>query len=52
MNTSTRLLALALTAAAAGCTTPAYVSPVEVTRFTGNLPPIRAFAPPELVAAE
>ena len=35
MRTLTSLVALALLA---GCTTPAYVSPVEVTRFTGESP--------------
>ena len=51
MNTSTRLLALALTAAAAGCTTPAYVSPVEVTRFTGNAPNLLGSGPIAVRAA-
>jgi hypothetical protein len=32
------LAALASAAVFAGCTTPAYVSPVEVTRFTGDAP--------------
>jgi len=32
------LLALAALALAAGCTTPAYVSPVEVTRFSDAMP--------------
>jgi biotin/methionine sulfoxide reductase len=35
---------------AQGCT--GQITTVEVTRFTGNLPPIRAFVPPELVAAD
>src|SRR5688500_12384949 len=35
MRTLTALAALALVA---GCTTPAYVSPVEVTRFTAAAP--------------
>ncbi|MFC7538693.1 molybdopterin dinucleotide binding domain-containing protein [Siccirubricoccus deserti] len=35
---------------AQGCT--GQITTVEVTRFTGNLPPIRAFVPPDLAAAE
>ena len=38
MTHRTILPALAALAALAGCTTPAYVSPVEVTRFTGVAP--------------
>lgn len=41
MKHSAKLSAIALAAASAlvaGCATPAYVSPVEVTRFTGQAP--------------
>lgn len=50
-----RLLSLAiaplLVAAASGCTTPAYVSPVEVTRFTGNVPGLLGTGPIAVRAA-
>ena len=51
MKTSARLIALALAAAAAGCTTPAYVSPVEVTRFTGPAPQLLGTGPIAVRAA-
>lgn len=51
MTAPARLLALALTAAAAGCTTPAYVSPVEVTRFTGSAPNLLGSGPIAVRAA-
>ena len=35
---------------AQGCT--GQLTTVEVERFTGNLPPIKAFTPPGAVAAE
>ncbi|WP_149541136.1 molybdopterin guanine dinucleotide-containing S/N-oxide reductase [Siccirubricoccus phaeus] len=35
---------------AQGCT--GQITTVQVSRFTGNLPPIRAFSPPDQVAAE
>jgi len=38
MNTTARLFALASLALLAGCATPAYVSPVEVTRFSAPQP--------------
>ena len=38
MKATRRLLALAVAASVAGCATPSYVSPVEVTRFTGDQP--------------
>jgi hypothetical protein len=43
--------AVALAAAAAGCTTPAYVSPVEVTRFTGDQPNLLRSGPIAVRAA-
>ena len=48
MRTLTPLAALALLA---GCTTPAYVSPVEVTRFTGDSPASLGSGPIAIVAA-
>jgi hypothetical protein len=39
------LLALALGGALAGCATPAYVSPVQVTRFTGSAPNLLGSGP-------
>ena len=46
-----KLLALAALALAAGCTTPAYVSPVEVTRFTGDSPALLGSGPIAVVPA-
>lgn len=49
-----RQLALAAVASAvlvAGCTTPAYVSPVEVTRFTGTAPALLGSGPIAVRAA-
>src|SRR5687768_16259361 len=51
MKTPARLLAFALAATAAGCTTPAYVSPVEVTRFTGAAPQLLGTGPIAVRAA-
>jgi len=51
MKPSTCLLTLALVATAAGCTTPAYVSPVEVTRFTGSAPNLLGSGPIAVRAA-
>ena len=48
MKTLAPLAALALLA---GCATPAYVSPVEVTRFTGDSPASLASGPIAVVAA-
>jgi hypothetical protein len=45
------LLAAALGAALAGCTTPAYVSPVQVTRFTGSAPDLLGSGPIAVRAA-
>jgi len=45
------LLALALVAPLAACTTPAYVSPVEVTRFTGSAPNLLGSGPIAVRAA-
>jgi hypothetical protein len=43
--------ALALAALLAGCATPAYVSPVEVTRFTGTAPSLLGSGPIAVRAA-
>ena len=51
MKAPVRLSALALALAAAGCTTPTYVSPVEVTRFTGEQPNLLGSGPIALRAA-
>ena len=51
MTAPARLLVLALAAAAAGCTTPAYVSPVEVTRFVGTQPSLLGSGPIAVRAA-
>ena len=45
------IAALALGAALAGCATPAYVSPVEVTRFTGTPPSLLGSGPIAVRAA-
>jgi hypothetical protein len=51
MKTPARLMALALAASVAGCVTPAYVSPVEVTRFTGDQPAVLGRGPIAVQAA-
>ncbi|HYD23384.1 MAG TPA: hypothetical protein VEB68_01200 [Croceibacterium sp.] len=51
MTARARLLALALAASLAGCTTPAYVSPVEVTRFVGEQPAVLGSGPIAVQAA-
>ena len=52
MRTPLRTLApLAALALVAGCTTPAYVSPVEVTRFTGEAPALLGSGPIAVVPA-
>src|SRR5687767_14212565 len=45
------LASFAALAVLAGCTTPAYVSPVEVTRFTGDSPAMLGSGPIAVVAA-
>lgn len=45
------LAILAATALLGGCATPAYVSPVEVTRFTGDAPAYLAQGTIQIVAA-
>ena len=51
MKTPARLFALALAASTAACTTPSYVSPVEVTRFTGSAPNLLGTGPLAVRAA-
>ena len=51
MSTTARLVALASAALRAGCATSSYVSPVEVTRFTGDQPSLLGSGPIAVRAA-